>query len=464
VRFKYLEQLPIRSRLAGVSGLLTFAILLIFALTVGKFTNHYITQNFNDAVSQAADDLQDRIIVRISSTTGQAYYDGPKLELYTTTDRSAIRLVTLDGEVLKETRNAPDFGAPFKRTIEKNGYRIETRSVSVLPPRGKIYVQYGRPYHEIKESTHNIWLLLLFGTTLGALMAAFAGYMVARRAMRPVTDLTEKAKEIADTRNPNIHLPRSSARDEISKLARTLDDMLSQLAAAYSEIELLLTHQRRFTADISHELRTPLTSILANLELLSEQLPESQRQAVASGLRSATRMQTLVNDLLILARSDTKQNPANLKNVDLTAIVREVVAELKPIAQDHILIDEQLDKVELLGEQEKLYRVVINLIENAIKHTPPKTKVTVSLKREKEFCVLKVADNGPGISAELQGKLFERFVSGHSDRGVSSGLGLAIVRAVAEQHGGSAEVESTTDVSSSGTTFIVKLPLQRSSD
>ena len=158
----------------------------------------------------------------------------------------------------------------------------------------------------------------------GTGLAFLAGFFVARRAMRPIAGLTQAAQEVARTRDPAVSLPKSQAKDEVAQLANTLEDMLRELDAARGETEAALERQREFVADASHELRTPLTSILANLELLEEELdaaggpndPEAASEIAGSALRSSRRMRRLVGDLLLLARADAGRQ-APRRPVDL---------------------------------------------------------------------------------------------------------------------------------------------------
>ena len=225
----------------------------------------------------------------------------------------------------------------------------------------------------------------------------------------------------------------------MAELARTLEGMLHELDAARSETEAMLARQRRFVADASHELRTPLTSVLANLELLAESLHGEQGEAARSALRSSQRMRRLVADLLLLARTDAarvvKREPC-----DLGQIAVEAAAELGPVSDRHeIALDIHPATVE--GARDELHRLVINLIENALRHTPEGTEIRVSTMARSDGTVsLVVEDDGPGVPQELRANLFERFVRGAGDRGGSFGLGLAIVQAVAVSHGGSVEL------------------------
>jgi signal transduction histidine kinase len=234
--------------------------------------------------------------------------------------------------------------------------------------------------------------------------------------------------------------------------------MLRELDAAHAETEQTLARQRQFVADASHELRTPLTSVLANLELLSESLHGEEADAARSALRSSRRMRRLVADLLLLARSDVGRI-VRREHCDLAQIVVEAAAELGPVSEEHeISIDAQPVVVE--ASRDELHRLALNLIENALRHTPTGTEIRVSTSTDGSArAQLVVEDDGPGVPDRLADSLFERFVRGAGDRGGSFGLGLAIVRAVAESHGGSVKLGQThPGAEHPGARFVVTLP------
>ncbi|MFA9271453.1 MAG: sensor histidine kinase, partial [Baekduiaceae bacterium] len=280
------------------------------------------------------------------------------------------------------------------------------------------------------------------------------------RAMAPVAGLTSTAREIEQTRDPALRMPIPEADDEVAELARTLEDMLHALDASRNETVAALKRQREFVADASHELRTPLTSVLANLELLSETLEGERREAADSALRSSQRMRRLVADLLLLARADAAREAPH-EPTDIARVVVEAASELGPVSEDHELeVDAQPAIVD--GSRDELHRLVLNLMQNAVAHTPAGTHIHAAVRGEDGIVTVVVEDDGPGIPPELRDRVFERFVRGGGDRGgKSSGLGLAIVRAVAESHGGRVSVQSPTmngDGPAHGTRFTVTLP------
>jgi len=325
----------------------------------------------------------------------------------------------------------------------------------VVPGLGKAILQYARPLSDLQHTLARVRLLLGAGVLGGALLALLAGLTVARRAIAPIADMTATAGEIRRTRDPSLRIPQPEADDEVAELARTLDGMLQALEQARTETEHALGRQREFVADASHELRTPLTSLLANLELLQEELEGEPRETVAAALRSSRRMKRLVADLLMLARADTGQHIARAP-VDLADVLVEAAAEIEPLAQ----AGGQVMRVEtapatVLGSRDELVRAAVNLLENAVSHTPAGTRITALAGVEGDRAELRVQDDGPGVPEGLEGHIFDRFVRGAGDGGGGTGLGLAIVQAVARAHGGSVALERPED---GGARFVVRLP------
>jgi two-component system, OmpR family, sensor kinase len=452
------RHLPIRWRLAGGSAALTLVILCGFAVIVGVLTTRQIREDFQDEVSRSADKLSQQARLRL-------FWDGTRpilkpdrsrvdLEDFAASQGAAIRVITEDDLVGYQTPGAPDFGTPYRRTFETDGWRVERRQVEVVPG-DPWFLQYGRKVSEIQDTTARVKVFLAFGVLGGALLALLAGLATARRAMEPITELTAAAREIERSRDPSLKIPRPEADDEVAELAYTLDAMLTALDSARAETESALARQREFVADASHELRTPLTSVLANLELLEEELTGEQRDTAASALRSSRRMRRLVADLLLLARADAGRETPH-QPVDLSEVVTDAAAELEPVAGDHEISISAPAGMHVDGARDELHRLVLNLMENALRHTDPGTAVEATVDRRNGAVVLSVEDDGPGIPHDLREKVFERFYRGTGDRSGSSGLGLSIVRAVAESHKGSVQLEEPLD--GRGARFVVRIP------
>jgi signal transduction histidine kinase len=316
-----------------------------------------------------------------------------------------------------------------------------------------VSVQYARKVSDVEATVARVRLFLLLGVLAGSGLALGLALVLSRRALAPITRLTATARDIGTTRDPSRRVPIPDTEDEVAELARTLDQMLQALEAAREETEATLARQRQFVADASHELRTPLTSVLANLELLAEVLDGERGEAACSALRSTRRMRRLVADLLLLARADAKREVPHAPT-DLGQVVVDAAAELGPVAEDH-LFSLDAEPVTVAGARDELHRLALNLMQNAIQHTPPGTHVHAEVKRNGNAVRLIVADDGPGVPPELRDRVFDRFVRAEGDRGGSVGLGLSIVRAVAQTHGGDVALESPPE---GGARFVVTLP------
>ena len=315
-----------------------------------------------------------------------------------------------------------------------------------------------------------IRMLVIFGiVTVVALAAAtIAGVVIIRRALAPLRRVAQTARKVADLplARGEVELPvRVSKSDanpstEVGQLGSALNRMLDHIAAALEARQASETRVRQFVADASHELRTPLAAIRGYTELT--QRMGDDREAVAhamSRVASETeRITRLVEDLLLLARLDSGR-PLEREPVDLSRLAVDAVSDAHVAGPDHQWeLDLPEEPVVVTGDAARLHQVVTNLLANARIHTSAGTVVTTRLCTEPTYSVLQVIDNGPGIPAELQSEVFERFARGDSSRsriGGSTGLGLAIVSAVVKAHNGTITVSS----SPGHTEFTVRLPL-----
>jgi two-component system, OmpR family, sensor kinase len=456
---------PVTWRLAAVSAALTFLILVVFALIVGRLVADRLTDDFHDELRTSANALAFEIQ---ASATGIGVR-APNLDEVAMADRAEARVVDENGEPLIQTGAVPDLGPPEPGIREVGDMLVASAPVTTSQLGAPaVYIQYARNRGDLDSTIDRMWLFLAAGVLVGTVLAAVAGMVVARRAMRPIAALTGAAREIAATRDPSRSVPLPVTDDEVGELAATLDQMLRALDDARTEREQAMQAQRDFVADASHELRTPLTSTLANLELLQDSLEESGRsddaEATASALRSSRRMSRLVSDLLLLARADAGREGARIE-CDLAVVATAAVAEVEPVSGEHDLSVSGDDTVPVMGNPDELHRLVVNLIDNALIHTPPATPVRVRVTREGDEAVLVVEDDGPGIPEELRDQVFGRFVrgSGPADQapGGGTGLGLAIVRSVAGAHGGSVEAGSAE---SGGARLTVRMPLGERSE
>ena len=444
--------------------MLTCVILASFAALVGVLTDRQLRGQFNDEVRSNSDQLANEIRLKWIGTTGLLDCNQTvSLRDYTSAEHVQIRifdqagllLCTQDKVRIKRVKSlpaTPTFPLPTHAGVfREQGYQVLASQLSVQ--QSPVWLLYARPLSDVDHTIARVQVILLLGVLGGTVLALLGGLAAAARAMRPIAQLTEAAREIERTRDPRLRLPVPEADDEVAELARTVEGMLVSLDAARGETHAALERQREFVADASHELRTPLTSALANLELLAEELDGDQADTAQAALRSARRMRRLVGDLLLLARADARRSGSR-GPTDLADVLLEAASELGPMAEDHELSIEARPAV-VPGVRDDLHRLTLNLIENAARHTPPGTHIRATTGVQDGMAVLTVEDDGPGVPPELGTRVFERFVRGApGTRG--SGLGLAIVRAVAESHDGTVLLERPE--TGSGARFVITIP------
>jgi two-component system OmpR family sensor kinase len=462
---------PIRWRLAGGSAALTFVILASFAVIVGVLTNRQVRTQFDDQQNNAVEQLYSELNGKLSFTDS-AYLNlgsaNVSLTDFAGSDNAQIRIFdSNDGNLLGTQLALKIKGAKapvtnglfsFAPTIEsgsydQSGYRVIVRQLPVKPI-GTVTLMYAVPLSSVDHTLNRVDVFLALGVLGGTILALLAGLFVSARAMSPIVELTKAAGEIERTGDASLHVPHPEAEDEVAELARTLEGMLASLDAARNATQTMLDRQREFVADASHELRTPLTSVLANLELLTEELGGEQAETAEAALRSTRRMRRLVGDLLLLARADARRVQPH-RPTDLAEVLVEAASELGPMA-DHHELSISAEPVVVDGVRDELHRLILNLLENAVRHTPPGTRVQASTRAADGEAVITVQDAGPGIPDELAGRVFERFVRGGRDGGRGSGLGLAIVRSVAQSHGGTVVHDIPPD--GHGTRFTIRIP------
>ena len=324
------------------------------------------------------------------------------------------------------------------------------------PTRGSLVV--GIPLGDVQDTlTRLVWIELAVGAAVLAAMGLLALWLV-RLGLRPLTRIEQTADAIAA--GDLTRRVEESGPTEIGRLARALNAMLSRIEAAFAERREAEQRLRRFLADASHELQTPLTSVRGYAELFrrgAAERPADLATAMSRIESEATRMSGLVDDMMLLARLD-QGRPMERGPVDLSAVARDLVADARAIEPERPLALEPAGPVVVSGDEMRLRQVVANLLANARVHTAPGTPVTVRTAIDGPDAVLEVRDRGPGIDAENLERIFERFFRADPSRARASGgngLGLSIVAAIAEAHGGRVEVDSAPG---QGATFRLVLP------
>ena len=280
-----------------------------------------------------------------------------------------------------------------------------------------------------------------------------------RIGLRPLVAIEHTAAAIG-AGDLSKRVERAEPRTEIGRLGLALNAMLGQIEHAFRAREASEEKLRRFVADASHELRTPLAAVRAYAELFkrgASARPDDLERAMSGISRESERMSLLVEDLLLLARLD-EGRPLERSPVDLREVVGEAVETARTVEPSRP-ISLEAEPAVVLGDRDRLRQVLDNLLANVRAHTPPGSAVQVRVTRNAASAVIEVEDTGPGLGEQEVEQVFERFHRGDPSRSRSSGgvgLGLSIVAAVAEAHGGSASVDS---VPGEGSTFRIKLPL-----
>ncbi|MCT4357257.1 HAMP domain-containing histidine kinase [Streptomyces sp. Je 1-79] len=328
----------------------------------------------------------------------------------------------------------------------------------------------GLPLTELQSSLSTLVLVEVSVTGAGLVAASLAGGALVGIALRPLRRVAATATQVSElplhSGEPALHhrVPEADPRTEVGQVGAAINRMLDHVHSALHARQQSETRVRQFVADASHELRTPLASIRGYAELTRrgrEECGPDTRHALGRIESEATRMTGLVEDLLLLARLDAGR-PLSYESTALAPLVVDALSDARAAGPGHHWRLELAEPaVSVRADDARLHQVLVNLLANARTHTPPGTVVTARVRTEGGRALVEIEDDGPGIPPELLPVVFERFAKGDASRtrqagGSSSGLGLAIVRAVTAAHGGEVTVRSRPGK----TVFTVALPLE----
>jgi two-component system, OmpR family, sensor kinase len=328
---------------------------------------------------------------------------------------------------------------------------IEQHTVGVM--------QLSTPVTAIHQAINTNHLILELGIATALIIAAAVTLPLIRVALRPLTEMEHATKRIAGG-ELSLRLPPPTTQDEIGQLATSFNDMVAQLEAAFAR-------QRQFVADVSHELRTPITVLSNGLEMLligAHNGDGAAEHRITQNLYAEVeRLRRLVEDLLTLARLDEGQLPLRLEQIDLAALCAGVCEQVQPLADGQgIHCEISPDLPAITADADRLRQILLNLVYNAVAHTPADGTITLHTRPDPTGIAIGVRDTGTGIPPEDLPHVFERFYRGDPARARSSqhagsaGLGLAIAKGLVEAHGGEISIASTVG---QGTTVTVHLPL-----
>lgn len=448
----------LRRRIAALVAGTVLATVVVVGVAAWLFTRHTLLnqtdQNLRSVATAAADS---KVFISGRQALQTSGIQQLSLPFQVITVRGAQDMpatLPFDG---RDESVAAGAGGSILRTVSIEGNRY--RMITVQVPGTTFALQVAQNIEPQETSLHKLALLLVVIGAVGAAAAAAAGVAIARAGLRPVRELTAAAERIArtDELGPPIELGTSeNTDDEVARLATAFNAMLAALSQSRDR-------QRALVADAGHELRTPLTSLRTNIELLAREDPANDRvldpadrsRLLADVTAQTTELASLIGDLTDLAREDSSQSAK--EPIDLAEVADRAVERVRRRAP-HVAIVTDLTASPVHGRPRQLERAITNLLDNAVKWSPPNGEVFVGLHHGE----LVIADQGPGIADEDLPRVFERFYRATTSREQpGSGLGLAIVDQAAREHGGAATAGRTP---SGGTLMRFAVPLDAPSD
>jgi two-component system OmpR family sensor kinase len=446
----------LRVRLAAVVAGSILAAIAVFGLVTVLLVSHQLHSSLDRALRQRAQEVAQLAVSAPAVLTDPGALESPAsgreiaVEVIDARGRILARSLTLGAGLLPQDRLALQARAAGQTgfedvEIDRRPFRLYAAPIAQAGgPAAGGAVLVASDTHDLSSTIGSLGVLVAVSGAGVALLAALAAAALTRRGLRPLRRLAVAAGEIERTADPAQRLPEPATVDEIGQLTGVLNRMLSSLEQARAS-------ERRFLADASHELRTPVTTLLGNAEYAVRHGADPE---VLQELRDdAAGLARLVDSLLLLERAGAT-TPV-LEPVELGSLVRAAVTDSDTGGQ-RVQIG-QVDTVHVSADAEGMRRVVANLIENGLVHGPPGGRVTVTLARVPGRAVLRVSDEGDGPDPSRREQIFERFWRGPgaSERS-GSGLGLSIVAAIVERHGGSVSVQDAR--------FTVELPAAAASD
>lgn len=446
-------------------GLLT-SVFILCGAAMYQVLSHYLEQNLAQSLLRRIQQISASLLPDVGKTGEQFVVDEIKARYAPENYDRFIRLSRGDGTVIYASGRAATFdptGLPpvapddSPRVVslpDGNGLLLVARRFE--EPNGTRYiVESGGPMQPINTLLAHLLYLLLYGVPVVVLVAVAGGCILVGQALAPMVQIARSAERIT-LHNLNEQLPIAATGDELEQLSLALNRMITRLREAFEQ-------NQRFLADASHELRTPLTALRGELENAVEQaqlVPELQDK-VGSALEEVDRLAKIVQTLFAISRLDAGEAQQEWLRFDLGRVAADTVGQMSLMADDKgISVKSKISEdVEVEGDRARIKQVVVNLLDNAIKYTPPGGSIQLNVRADKGKAVIEVIDTGIGIPAEALPHVFERFFRVDKARcrdAGGAGLGLAIVKSICAAHGGHVEVESAEG---RGSRFTVELPL-----
>jgi two-component system OmpR family sensor kinase len=460
---------------------LTLWYVSILALVLVTFSIGVYTLMSRALYARIDENLRSVIQITIKSLThdaqeGQSSVDAAQStvsELFNA--QQALAIFDDSGKLLAENTSQYDFHARLPEanliagdnvylyTLEEDDdddhLRLAVQRVRIAPANTEYFILVSQPLERIEDELESLRKILYYAVPVALIFAGLSGWFLARKSLAPVVSMSEKARRIG-AETINERLPVSNARDELGQLAAAFNELLGRLSAAFAQ-------QRQFMADASHELRTPLSVMhtAADVTLTQAHRREDEyRDALEMINEQTQRLTRIVEDMFILARADAGRYPLRRSKFYLDELLAETVRAGNILAARKNVTIQTGEFAESFfsGDEGLLRQMFLNLLDNAIKHTPAGGTVKVNFIQQQDAYLIAISDTGAGIPAEAQAYIFERFYRADKARSRSApydggaGLGLSIALWIAEIHQGSLKLQRSDET---GSTFEIALPV-----
>ncbi len=383
---------------------------------------------------------------------------GKFIQIMDSSGRIGAKMSDIEGEALPTSFSALERamqGEIVYETIERTKPRLRMITIPIMENKKVTsVVQVGTSLEDFDETIKKLLLIMIISIPSSICVTIVVGYFMAKKALKPVDQIRRAAIKISSS-NLDERIDIGGRKDELGRLAETFNAMIGRLKDAFQRIN-------QFSIDVSHELKTPLTILKGETEvaLRKEREKHDYQILLMSNLEEIDRMSCIIDDLLLLSKADMKEIKLNVEEVALRDLIMDVCMDMKVVAdkKNVELEASELEDIRLKGDELKLRRMLLNIVENGIKYSQVGGKVSVSSYQNNGYAKIDVKDNGIGISEEDIKYIFDRFYRADRSRKreSGSGLGLSISRWIAEAHQGSIEVISQP---AQGSMFTIKLPI-----
>ena len=460
----------IRFRLTVWYAGLLAGLLLLFGVSIYIGLGQYLRNTLSDSLTKEAQQIGETLLVNVSVSGEEYVADEIKEHLAPEINGTFIRVTRANGSTLYKSGSPRDGSFDPEKVTARGDLTQASTRVEHLSGEGELMIcavpfttregsrfliEAGEPLRQSESVLHGLLLTFAVGLPVVVAVAVAGGYVVMRRALKPVSEITRTAEQIS-SRNLSERLPEAKTGDELETLSLALNKMIAR-------IEHSFRHMNRFTADASHELRTPLTVLRGELEAVAQRpdIPTEARETIESALEESERLSKIVESLLAISRLDAGEALMTRERFDLAELVADTVEQMRLLAEDKriTLSCAAEGAVQVEGDPGRLKQVVVNLADNAIKYTNEGGRVDIRVAAVDGKALLEVSDSGVSIPSDALPHVFERFYrvdKARSRQMGGAGLGLSIVKSICEAHGGHITVESTEG---NGSRFTVKLPL-----